>query len=202
MRNRFILRNRSSFPIWLRPIGRAVVDSSIPPEFTPFLLSVVHFALIDAIPPVLTVVLHARPVTIFLKLQVICVTDVASRKRLRSGKIGLLGNLEKVPDATGFGVTKLNCELAVPGLRRSLGVREPVSAEVRRECTRGASDVAKSTVGCPDGPRDGAGGCRAPGTGSKLCWWCLVAYLPSAPGVLRARSVSTPASNVSQERSR
>src|SRR5271166_6927859 len=24
MRNRFILRNRSSFPIWLRPIGRAV----------------------------------------------------------------------------------------------------------------------------------------------------------------------------------
>src|SRR5271157_1160923 len=29
MRNRFILRNRSSFPIWLRPIGRAVTFSSV-----------------------------------------------------------------------------------------------------------------------------------------------------------------------------
>ena len=62
-------------------------------------------------------------------------TDVAPRKRLRFGEIGLVGDLEKVPEATGFGVTKLNSELAVPGLRRSLGVRESVSAEVRRECT-------------------------------------------------------------------
>ena len=42
-------------------------------------------------------------------------TDVASRERLRLGWFGPLGNLEKVPEATGFGVTKLICELAIPG---------------------------------------------------------------------------------------
>ncbi len=134
-----------------------------------------------------------------LKIQALCVISVASRKRLRFGGIGLLGNLEKLPEATGFGVTKSSCELAVPSPRRSLRVRESVSAEVSRECTRGASDVAKTTVGCPDGPGNGAGGYRAPGPGSELRWWCLVAYLPSAPGVLWARSVSTPASNGSPE---
>jgi hypothetical protein len=51
------------------------------------------------------------------------VTDVASRKRLRFGGFGLLGNLEKVLEATGFGVSNSICELAVPSQRRSLMVR-------------------------------------------------------------------------------
>src|SRR5271165_3331729 len=103
-----------------------------------------------------------------MKIQEVCVTDVASGERLRFVGFGLLGNLEKVPEATGFGVSKSICELAVPRQRRSLMVRESMSAEVRRECTRGASDVEKTTVGCPVGPGNGAWGCRAPGPGSEL----------------------------------
>jgi len=70
---------------------------------------------------------------VFLKIQAICVTDVASRERLRFGEFGLLGNLEKVLEATGFGVSKSICELAVPSQRRSPMARESMSAEVRRE---------------------------------------------------------------------
>jgi hypothetical protein len=43
---------------------------------------------------------------------------------MRFGKIGPLGNLEKHPEAISQGVTKFTCELAVMGLRRSLGVRD------------------------------------------------------------------------------
>jgi hypothetical protein len=75
-----------------------------------------------------------EPVTrVFLETQAAYVADIASRKRLRFGRFGLLGNLEKVPEAFGFGVSKSICELAVPSLRRSLMVRESMSAEVRRE---------------------------------------------------------------------
>src|SRR5690242_1097010 len=75
-----------------------------------------------------------------------------------------------------------------------------MSAEVRRECTRGASDVAKTTAGRPLGPGIGSGSGRAPGTGSELCWWCLLACLPCAPGVLWARAVSTPATDRASKR--
>ena len=51
-------------------------------------------------------------------------SDVTSRKTLGFGKIRPLGNLEKLPEAAGLGVTKFTCELAVMGLRRSLGVRD------------------------------------------------------------------------------
>ncbi len=43
---------------------------------------------------------------------------------MRFGKIGPLGNLEKHAEAVGWTVTKFTCELAVMGLRRSLGVRD------------------------------------------------------------------------------
>jgi hypothetical protein len=61
---------------------------------------------------------------VLLKIQGVYVSDVTSRKRLRFGKIRPLGNLEKHPEAAGWGVTKFTCELAVMGLRRSLGVRD------------------------------------------------------------------------------
>ena len=61
--------------------------------------------------------------TDLMKIQAVCVTDVISRKRLRFGQIGALGKLEKHAAASGFALTKSISELAVPGLRRSLGVR-------------------------------------------------------------------------------
>ena len=57
-----------------------------------------------------------------LIIQGVCVTDVTSGQTLRFGKISLLGNLEKLPEAIAHGVTKFKSELAVPRPRRSLGV--------------------------------------------------------------------------------
>jgi hypothetical protein len=66
-------------------------------------------------------------------IQGLCATDVTSRKTLRFGKIRLLGNLEKVPEAISPGQTKFKSELAVPCARRSLSVRIPMCTKVGRD---------------------------------------------------------------------
>src|SRR5262245_13181922 len=55
-----------------------------------------------------------------LIIQVIHETDVTSGETLRFGKIGALGNLEKVPEGSDRLGTKFTSELAVPIRRRSL----------------------------------------------------------------------------------
>ena len=92
----------------------------------------------------------------FLKIQAICVTDEYLGKTYGLGD-RTMGNLEKLPEATGIGVTKLLVSWRFRARGGVSGSVNPMTAEVGRECTRGASDVEKTTVGCPDGPGMGLG---------------------------------------------